>query len=91
MRTVSRNRNFFFSAIPGFRICEIDKARKIQGKIKSTVFGKLNQKWLFDFHKAHTKEGSVHMKKKEERKKKRKREASFGSKMVLGDPQNHGI
>lgn len=50
----SQDLEFFF---------EIDKTTKIQGKIKTIVFGKFNQKWLFDFHKAHTKEGSICMKK----------------------------
>lgn len=59
---------FLFSAISGFRAFEIDKTTKIQGKIKTIVFGNFYQKWLFDFHKAHMKEGSICMKKIRENK-----------------------
>lgn len=65
---------------------EINKTRKIQGKIKSTVFGKFNQKGLFGFHKAHTKEGSISMGGK---KKKEKEKEALISKVVLGGPENH--
>ena len=59
----------FSSAVSGLSISNSHKTRKSQGKVKVTVWGNFNQKWLRDFHKAHTKEGSIHVKEKKKRGK----------------------
>lgn len=64
----SEGAEVFFRAISGFRVFEIHKTRRIQGKMKTAAFGKLNQKWLFDFHEAHKRGESISGKVKEKEK-----------------------